>query len=595
MFRLTIQKKITATLSVLIFITVLSLGLVINERAKEIVYSEVLRNDQESLSNIKDYYLHPYVQKMETMVEKWALDPGLGSTEANRFRPYPADGLPPSLNSITKVWTGFLTGNDEIRSIYYGSEKNGKLISAPSDIGLPSDYDARIRGWYQCAFQNPENPCWSSAYHDAGPEGEAVITVSKAVLDNGEPVGVAAMDIELSSLAELIRELDMGQAGYLMVLSNEGIVYAHPNPNLLNRKAGSYPWLSHILTEKSGADYFFGPDSEYTYSFLTIPETGWKIVSIKPVSVNGILANIRIWILGSAVIAALIAILVAQFTSRHMLKPLKSMMSVIARVSSGDTASRMDIRSKDEFQVLGSEFNGMLDRLMLRKKEIIIQKEEIQALHEETEAMNENLTELLQEIEENYLMTVRALANAIEASDSYTRGHCDRVGSYALKLAERLKLSDQDIMNLTYASMLHDVGKIGISESILNKTTKLSEAEFDIIRSHPQIGHDILMDVSFLEECRTILLQHHERVDGKGYPGNLKGDAINPLAKILAIADSYDAMTSARAYRNIPLSTDEALDQLIGGKGTQYDGDMVDVFTRLIEEECQISLGDMAL
>ncbi len=592
----------------LIFITVLSLGLVLNKYARDIVYAEALENNANALSNVCEYYLRPFINKMQTVTEEWAQDPRAKSSAANASGGYTAHRLPTELMSLSDAWGGFISGNDEISTIYYGSASNGKLISSPVEMGLPDEYDARSRKWFQDAFSAPTETHWSAAYTDAGETEKSVITVSRAVLSGSEPVGVVAMDIALSRLSDQIRHIDIGEGGYLMILSTEGIVYAHPDQRLLNKKMDTYPWMTEVLQKDTGSDFFLLADSQYAYSFLTIPDTGGKLVSIKPVTFLGLLSDIRTWTYGTALIAALIAILIAQWSARRILKPVKSMMAVIDDVSLGNMESRMDIHSHDEFQVLGGQFNAMLDkigdlmrereehsrRLLQRNQEIVQQKEEIQALHEETEAMNESLSELLEEIGRSYAVTVRSLANAIEASDSYTRGHCDRVGDYARQLARALKFSEPDIKNLAYASMLHDIGKIGIPGGVLNKASALTDEEFDIIRAHPKIGYEILTDVSFLEESRTILLQHHERIDGRGYPLRLKGEEIHPSARILAIADSFDAMTSARAYRPIPMTMEAALDQLRRGKGTQYDGAMVDVFISLWETESHITQCDMA-
>ena len=154
-----------------------------------------------------------------------------------------------------------------------------------------------------------------------------------------------------------------------------------------------------------------------------------------------------------------------------------------------------------------------------------------------------------------------------------------------MKMAHRLNFSNQELGDLEFASMLHDIGKLGSPSEILNKPEKLSVDEFELIKNHPQIGYDILEGISFLEKCRTILLHHHERVDGNGYPHGLKGNDINISSKILAIADAYDAMTSSRPYRSFPLTVEDALDELEQSKGTHFDEKLADVFIQMIRQE----------
>ena len=198
--------------------------------------------------------------------------------------------------------------------------------------------------------------------------------------------------------------------------------------------------------------------------------------------------------------------------------------------------------------------------------------------------MNKELSNILKEIRKNYLSTVRALASAIEANDKYTWGHCERVANISLAIAKEMGLDSKELNTLEFASILHDIGKIGISSSILNKEGRLTEEEFEIVKEHPGIGYEILSDVEFLYDSRKVLLQHHERIDGKGYPQRLYGDNIVQLAKIMAIADAYDAMTSSRPYRKIPLTKEQAIEELIRGKGTQFDEGIVDYFIDLLKD-----------
>lgn len=165
-----------------------------------------------------------------------------------------------------------------------------------------------------------------------------------------------------------------------------------------------------------------------------------------------------------------------------------------------------------------------------------------------TAAAVEN-SQLVSRIEKNYFSTVEALAAAIEAKDPYTRGHSKRVTQFAIVLAERFGVSDAEIRNLQYGATLHDIGKIGISGKILNKPGRLTDKQFEVIKQHPVIGEHIIERVDFLQGARPIVRNHHERFDGTGYPDALKEEEIPFPARIVAIVDFFDALTSDRPYR----------------------------------------------
>ncbi len=184
------------------------------------------------------------------------------------------------------------------------------------------------------------------------------------------------------------------------------------------------------------------------------------------------------------------------------------------------------------------------------------------------------------DMRENYLNTIEALVQAIEAKDCYTRGHSDRVSKLAVAMAEELRLAEDRVESVKYAAILHDVGKIGVSESILNKEEKLLEPEWDIIRNHPIIGQNIVKSIRFLYDIGSGVRHHHERYDGHGYPDGLKGEDIPLDARIIAVADCYDAMTSDRSYRS-GRKTIEALEELRRVAGTQLDPGLVEIFCKV--------------
>lgn len=178
-----------------------------------------------------------------------------------------------------------------------------------------------------------------------------------------------------------------------------------------------------------------------------------------------------------------------------------------------------------------------------------------------------------------YVDTVSALVQALEAKDPYTRGHSERVAKYAEVMARELKLPDDKIETLRYAALLHDIGKVGIARRILNKPGRLTNDEFKHIQAHPKIGAEIIGDIDFLKTAIPAVYYHHERLNGTGYAEGLSGDRIPLLARIMTVADSYDAMTSTRSYRPA-LSAKEAAAELVACSGSQFDPRVVEAFIK---------------
>ncbi|MBY0586892.1 HD-GYP domain-containing protein [bacterium] len=194
---------------------------------------------------------------------------------------------------------------------------------------------------------------------------------------------------------------------------------------------------------------------------------------------------------------------------------------------------------------------------------------------------------LFQESEDLTVAVVRTLVNAIEARDSYTRGHSERVGQLGRRLARQMGLG-RDVCEQTYvAGLLHDIGKIGLPDQILRKEGRLTPEEFDQIKRHPSIGFQILTGIDKLAYVLPGVLHHHERVDGAGYPAGLVGDNIPQQARILAVADSWDAMTSVRPYRQA-MPFDRAEEILLEGAGSQWDESIVHLFRMMIESAKEI-------
>ena len=192
------------------------------------------------------------------------------------------------------------------------------------------------------------------------------------------------------------------------------------------------------------------------------------------------------------------------------------------------------------------------------------------------------LDEKTRQIQRMTFQTIETIANTIDAKDEYTKGHSRRVSDYSAEIAREMGMSSEEVERIRYIALLHDIGKIGVPDAVLNKPGHLTETEYELMKKHTTIGGEILKDVGMMPELDVGAKYHHERYDGKGYPGGLKGEEIPLVARIICMADSYDAMTSNRIYRK-HLSHHVVIDEIRRCRGTQFDPAVTDAFLRFLE------------
>jgi len=221
----------------------------------------------------------------------------------------------------------------------------------------------------------------------------------------------------------------------------------------------------------------------------------------------------------------------------------------------------------------------------IRYRDVLIENERLarendeyqKSLEKKVAERTEELILAYKKLKDTNLETVKILAETIEAKDPYTRGHCNRVRLLSSAIARNTGMEKDKIETLEYGALLHDIGKIGIKEMLLNKRGILTNEEEHSFQLHTVIGETILKTVDFFKPCLTIIRNHHEWYDGSGYPDQLQGEKIDPKARIVALSDAFDAMTSTRPYRKA-LPLDYAIAELVKGKGKQFDPFLVDVF-----------------
>ncbi len=349
--------------------------------------------------------------------------------------------------------------------------------------------------------------------------------------------------LELSVLVNTLKKT--ADVEYCAIVDHRGIVQMHSDIRMIGKSA-----KLGVGSPQEGSDIiqFVAPITHQRKRIGTV----YLALSTKDMKtqLNRFKLNLTFFIvlfvlMGCGILAWLISL---------FLKPLEKLSSAAHEVGDGNLNVQADVKSKDEVGQLAITFNQMVI----------------------------NLNSAYSEIEEGYLQAVQSLAMAVEAKDRYTKGHCDRVVFYSTVIAQNLDISEKEIVELQLASQLHDIGKIGVPEAVLNKPGRLEPSEMKIIQKHPVIGYRILSPARFLRGVAKLVLEHHERFDGKGYPDGKRGEEISLLSRILCLADTFDALTSDRPYRKgMPL--EKSISIILENRGTQFDPKLVDLFWTLVK------------
>lgn len=453
---------------------------------------------------------------------------------------------------------------------YYGpyiyKEDDGTIVKTMAYSN--EDYDYLNWDWYTSNINSTDDLTFTEPYYDDYLDTMFLSAVTK-VNRSAKTVGVVSIDMTLREISYYLDMIDainhtnsyiITREGYMMGSYQEAkglthySIYDNKDPHMLKIHEQAYENDNPGVL--AAGDRFYG--------WAPIGDTGMRLVMLHSTSLimKDIDQSILITVVFFIAAIILLILLTNYILTKQIEEPLRQVL--ISQLKLSDQKS-----SISDLASLTSE------------KEITDVQKMIYMLNR---LMTERL-EYTTEVEKGYVVTVRTLSNAIEAKDKYTRGHCDNVTRYSLETAKRLGVPDSDLPALEYAALLHDVGKIGIPSNILNKPNKLTEEEYELIKQHPTIGYEILKDIEFLGRSAEIVYQHHERVDGKGYPRGLVKNQLDILTRIITVSDAYDAMTSARAYRLNPLSQEEAFSILREDSGTQFDQDVVEAFIQVVSEE----------
>ncbi len=289
------------------------------------------------------------------------------------------------------------------------------------------------------------------------------------------------------------------------------------------------------------------------------------------------LGRIRIALIFAGGITCIFAVTAGLFVSRRITRAFRDVAEASEEVAAGNWEGRAPVRGTAEAAIMASAFNKMTDNFRHWHREALLK--------------SDRLAETLEQLQESYSATLHALSRALDARDNETEGHSLRVTHYALCLADAMRLDPETRATLKLGALLHDIGKIGVPDAILRSPKKLTPEQMGVMERHCEFGLDIVRDVPHLHRAADVIRHHHERFDGRGYPDRLKGEEIPLVARIFAVADTLDAMTSDRPYRcACPFA--EALVEIRNCARTQFDPIVVNALETIIDhlEEWRRSL-----
>ena len=423
--------------------------------------------------------------------------------------------------------------------------------------------------------------------------GEMVFAIVSPVKIQGELSAAVVAIVSLNGISQIVydnqvSESEMWKLGLpiIFVVDEKGRAIYHPEPSYItSRKPLTdikivQEWTATNVQIQSALLPFSTTHNDQNYEMIGAYSTAnfsnqLKFGVIVMQDENKSLATVRemrmqVWFISFAV--AFIVLLIGLILARQLTSPLSSLVEAAKRIASGDLSHRIKTKRISEVGTLGEAFNSM---------------------SEDLEQHIENLAKSAEENRQLFIGTVKALAAAIDGKDRYTRGHSERVSRVSVAIGQRMGLDDEELEKLRISSLLHDVGKIAIDDSILKKPSSLTDEEFTIMKTHPKAGYKIMKNIPEMKDYLPGMYMHHEMVNGKGYPQGLEDDDIPLQAKIVSVADTFDAMTIDRPYQK-GMELGAALDRIKDFVGTRYDIRVVDALINACADG-QIGVGRVKL
>ena len=473
-------------------------------------------------------------------------------------------GTDPFVYAARTGWIGdFITANPDLIALRVLNAAGQGAEAKPADLdaSIVKDMDAAR----EVALTGRQS--LGLLQHVASVNQLAVV-IAVPVKDGEQPIGAVVGLVSMKRVSDRIREEGKGdvtafvvdRTGKVLIHSEPAVEVTHPDFSTLPI-VQEYMKASVRLTQ-SYVDNRGPKPVKVLGTVAPVGNPAWGVIVQKPeekafVSVSKMFKATIFW--GGVALA--LAIGAALLFAAGIARPVRILAQKTREIAKGNYQQRVEVRTHNEIGELADTFNAM------------------------STSIEKAIEDLKKAAHENHLLfinSIRMLAAAIDAKDPYTRGHSERVARYSIAIGKNLNLPEKEMRNLRISALLHDVGKIGIDDRILRKPGALSDDEFEVMKGHPVKGAAIMSGVGQLNDCIPGMKYHHEKWSGGGYPDNLEGEAIPMQARIVAIADTFDAMTTNRPYQKA-MELGYVVEKIRSFAGTRFDPRVVDAFAQAVK------------
>lgn len=407
-----------------------------------------------------------------------------------------------------------------------------------------------------------------------GPDNRPAFVMAIPLQVSDQFSGMLAMVVSLDSILRRLEETSV-RGRTVFVVDHSGRVVAHPDTRQV--VPGTDLRSSYIVAQATGLPKDLrttatvqrfstvenGHNTELIGTYSTIPDLAWTVIAqrgLEEARDDAGVKELNAQALTFVLVVTGAAIILGYLFAVGISTPIRALAASTRAISRGEFHERAPVRGAAEISELAQTFNNMAGDI---------------------ETFIDRLKLAAEENHELFLGSIRMLAAAIDEKDPYTRGHSDRVAKYSVLIGQQLGLSPEELDKLRISALLHDVGKIGVDDRVLKKPGALTAEEFEIMKQHPSKGANIMRPVAQLKDVLPGIELHHEHINGKGYPYGLKGDEIPLMARIIAVSDTLDAITTNRPYQSA-MDTEAALEIIRKVAGTKFDEKVVEALVRLV-------------